>query len=404
MSIMNHSAELTKLLDRPLSLFVVATGAGAGIQKDIWEVPGCSSFLTGSSFPYAANDSSEFAGLTPGQFASEAFAHDLAAAAYKKAIDLEHPEREPVGLALTASVSGLKVHRGDHRVHVVCMTRDRIIGSTLRLVKGGVTPEDRKLDGSLADNHGIEALIAALNPEHPLNAPFQNVEAEARARFFEHPLFKGSVRLREASLDAQVPLFPGAFDPPHAGHLAIADKIKLGSIDSGFRAIDPIEPAFTICANPPHKDAITVQEMLRRAKTLQDRTVLFTENDPLYLDKARRRPGRVWVIGADALVRMLDPKWGVEPEKLVKEFYDLETTFIVFGREVDGKFIDAVEAINMLPPNPFHRTRYRPMSGRWDVSSTALRHPADQGGGHTRSGGSDPTGSTSAGPAAPSPG
>ncbi len=387
MSLMNYTAELTKFLDRPLSIFVVATGAGAGIQKDIWEIPGCSSFLTGSAFPYAPSDSTLFSGTFPKQFASDEFAHDLAAAAFKRALDLDHPEREPVGLALTASVSGLKVHRGDHRVHVVCMTRTRIIGSTLTLVKGGTSAEDRKLDGSLADNHAIEALIAALNPEHPLNAPFKDVSADARKRFFENPLFwpwsLGEGRSPLTHLKEKVPLFPGAFDPPHEAHTSIAETIK------EYWGIDP---AFAICANPPHKDAISVQEMIRRAKMLKHSKVLFTENDPFFLDKARAFPGRPIVIGADALLRMLDPKWGIEVTPMLKEYQQLGTLLLVFGREIEGVFFSAIDAIKNVPYD--YRHLFRPLPGRWDISSTALRHQqqsGSDGAGPTQSGASQET-------------
>lgn len=381
MSLMNYTAELTKFLARPLSIYVVATGAGAGIQKDLWEIPGCSAFLTGAEFPYTTRESTKFAGTFPKQFASDDFAYDLAAAAYKRAIDLEHPEREPVGLALTASVSGLTIHRGDHRVHLVCMTRDRILGSTMTLAKGGTSSEDRKLDGSLVDNHGIEALIAALNPGHPLNAPFRNVEAEARKRFFENPFFWNWPECRSGlnQLKKDVPLFPGAFDPPHEAHTSIPQVVK----DRWG-----IAPVFTICANPPHKAAITVQEMLRRAKMLDHGKVLFTENDPLFLDKARAHPGNPLVIGADALLRMLDPKWGVNIIDMLNEYHQLGTLFFVFGREVDGAYLSGEDAIQKVPYG--HRHLFRPLSGRWDVSSTAIRQ-ASQSGDHTQSIGADPT-------------
>ncbi len=63
--------KLPQLLERSMSLYVVATGAGAGIQDALWKVPGCSSFLTGSEFPYAPRVSAAFAGLKPAQYVSQ---------------------------------------------------------------------------------------------------------------------------------------------------------------------------------------------------------------------------------------------------------------------------------------------------------------------------------------------
>jgi phosphopantetheine adenylyltransferase len=359
---------LNFLLERPLSLYVVATGAGAGIQQEIWRVPGCTAFLKGASFPYAYEESRAFAGTRPTQHASQDFAYDLAAAAYMRAIDLNEPLKEPVGLALTASVSGLNIHHGDHRLHLVCMTRDRTIGRTVILTKKGVGPEARAIDGDLADLHALQLLVAALNPNDLLNADFENQETKARERFFENPLFWKSVRRCDADeLNPRWPLFPGAFNPPHKGHEGIADK--LGSTKGAC------EPVFAICANPPHKTVLNVQEMLRRAKMLKERAVLFTRNDPLFIDKARAHPGTPLVIGVDALLRMLDPKWGVDVLPMLQEFEALGTTFLVFGREIDGTFVTVSDAVEKAPCD--YWKLFREVPGRWDVSSTNLRHRPD---------------------------
>jgi ACT domain-containing protein len=100
--------------------------------------------------------------------------------------------------------------------------------------------------------------------------------------------------------------------------------------------------------------------------------VLFTEGDPLYLDKARKFPGRMLVVGADALIRMLDPEWGVEIEPMLEEFSKLQTDFFVFGRLVNGEFIRAVDAIREIK-HLEHRRMFVPMDERWDISSTEIR-------------------------------
>ncbi len=122
--------------------------------------------------------------------------------------------------------------------------------------------------------------------------------------------------------------------------------------------------------------------MLRRAKLLQHRLVYFTENDPFYLDKARSHPGTPLVIGADALLRMLDPQWGHDPVELFQEFMKLGMKFYLVGREVDGTFLKPVEAMQAvcekakLTPMQLGKM-FRVVEGRWDVSSTALRHHQD---------------------------
>jgi hypothetical protein len=93
---------------------------------------------------------------------------------------------------------------------------------------------------------------------------------------------------------------------------------------------------FHVTVNPPHKPALSVTDVLRRAKWLDGFPRLFTADDPLYLDKARRFPGAKFLIGVDALERMLDPKWGVEPPVLLEELRRLGIRFLVADREVDG--------------------------------------------------------------------
>jgi len=349
---------LEGLLKLPIRLYCVATGAGAGIQKMLWEVPGASSFLVESIFPYAPARSAKFAGITPKTFASEEFALDLAAAAYVEAMD--DPTKDPVGLALTASVASIKEHRGDHRLHMVCMTKDKILGKTLVLAKG---TSMRTHDGYASDTATLDLLLATLDIGGGL---YEDYSQQARRRFFEHPVFHpNGGRTSENSIDDR-PLFPGAFDPPHAGHETIADSVA-------HPEVADLEPVFAICVDHPIKAPLSVQGMLRRASLLKHRTVLFTEGDPLYIDKARKHPGRPIILGADALLRMLDHKWTEVPRTLFDEFRTLGTKFFVFGRKIGEDFISASEAIVICAQHGVPRDLFQALDGRWDISSSAIR-------------------------------
>lgn len=371
---------LPKLLDRRLSLYLVATGAGSGVQDALWRVPGCSSFFRGASFPYAPEESAAFAGLTPEKFASVEFGYDLAAAAYMRALTSD-PEVEPVGLAITASVASQREHRGDHRAHIICMTREEVLRTSFTLEKGH-GDDARQKDGRIVDGRALSLLLGALGfGEHE---PTWTADDEARRQFFKHPVFwPDGHREDEDCLDLAWPLFPGAFNPPHEGHDAIANTL---------RGTDRVcEPVFAICSNPPHKEPLTIQDMLQRAKWLRHRVVYFSKDDPLYIDKAQQHPGTPLVIGVDALLRMLDPQWGQDPKAMFNEFYNLDTKFLVFGRQVGDRYVTAQEAIMLVPIDEKRRKKmFRAIDGRWDVSSTVLRRQ-DQDSGRTRSAGADPT-------------
>jgi len=99
---------------------------------------------------------------------------------------------------------------------------------------------------------------------------------------------------------------------------------------------------------------------------------MFTQGDPLYIEKARSFPGKAFVIGVDALLRMLDPKWGVEVPELLREFYELGTSFYVVGREVEGEWRTLEDVLTQIPSS--YQNLFTEVGGRWDVSSTALRN------------------------------
>ena len=361
-----------------VSIHVVATGAGAGLQNTLWGEPGCSAYFSGASFPYAKEEQEELLGFMPTQFCSEEAAVDLASAAYMKAY--KFGGKQPVGVGIAASVTSNKLHRGDHRIFAVCMTDTKVVSWSISLPKGSkdTTTHFRLLDGDEADLAGLhvldEAFIDSGEFSGPLADKMQTHDATelANARFFEHPFFTSNGRrLHEMPAGKHWALMSGAYNPPHLGHFGMAEQVW----DTYNR-----KAVFEITAEPPHKDALTVQDMLKRAKLLQGYDRLFTRGLGLYLDKARAYPRTPIVMGADAMVRLFDPKWGKTPAELITEFYNVGTDFYVAGRQIDGKFVVAADIISMIHDQLDDDQRQLaeeiilPIDGRWDISSTELRN------------------------------
>jgi hypothetical protein len=352
-----------RLRESGTRVFVAATGAGAGIQEALWRVPGCSPFFVGATFPYDAREIEGFLGFRPERFASEETAIDLAHAAYLHALDVSAPEPKAVGVGLTASVASNAAHRGDHRVHVAVTTANETVGCTVVLAKG-TGQEARDSDGAAANELGLSALLHATKIVD--DSRFRDWSERSRERFFARPYFRADGRRCLASdLPAGAPLFPGTFNPPHEGHFAIAAPER----GHGGPAV------FAVCAAPPHKEALSVGDLLLRAKMLQGHHRLFTVGDPLYLDKARRFPGRTFLVGADAVLRMLDDRWGTPVDPMLDEFLRLGTRFRVNGRQVEGRYVSAGDAIAQVPGRL--RSIFEAVEGRWDVSSSEAR---DRGG------------------------
>jgi nicotinic acid mononucleotide adenylyltransferase/nicotinamide mononucleotide (NMN) deamidase PncC len=362
-----------KLKEAGVSIHVIATGGGAGLQQLLWGVPGSSAYLSGASFPYSGEEQEELLGFMPEHFCSEEAAIDLASAAYMKAY--KFGGKKPVGLGITASVASEKIHRGEHRVFACIITDDQVRTCQYTLEKGAGS-EVRLLDGETCDDIGFLLLAETLaldeveytHPDHPYHT--KRAEDKAKARFFERPFFAANgKRLATLPTNRHLALMPGAYNPPHEGHLGTAQHV----MDEYGRTV-----VFEVTAEPPHKEALSAQSLLQRAKLLQGYDRLFTRKEPFYIDKARAYPGIPLVLGADAMVRMLDPKWGLDLEQMFKDFQKLETKLLVTGRMIGDKFVtvdDISKDFRLKNARVwgYAQSVMLPVSGRFDVSSTELR-------------------------------
>jgi len=361
-----------KLKEANVSLHVIATGGGAGLQQQLWEVPGSSAYLSGASFPYAMEETEELLGFKPESFCSREAAIDLASVAYMKAF--RFGGKNPVGLALTASVASEREHRGEHRVFACVITNEQV-RTCKYVLKKGVGSHQRHLDGALCDDLGFFMLLdtLGLNQSDFNLPPYEDAAVQAYERFFAHPFFAANgKRFAGISNAENYALMPGSFNPPHEGHFGLADSFKN---TYGKNVV------FEIGTNPPHKKAPTVQELLQRAKMLKGRDTFFSVDMPMYIEKTRAYPGTPLIMGADTLLRILDPKWGVDARMMFNEMASYNTKIYVAQRMVDGKFIgwsDINNAIGALPEldnfdEIINKVLFN-LPGRWDISSTELRN------------------------------
>lgn len=352
--------DLLHLRTKRIHIYTACTGAGTGIPDELWKIPGIGSVFIGASIPYAAEDLERFLGFKPGN-CSEETAMDMAMEAYIRAFQ-PGSKHMPMGLGITASVATTEAHRGDHRVHAAVMTDMGMFTKTLILEKG-VGPEARERDGAIVNELGLRMLLqhtarVVASTDTGLGE-YTHRTPEAYERFLSRPVFWSDGTRRE-TLEDTTTIFPGAFNPPHDGHFGIADQFPGGAV-------------FSITVDPPHKHALGLKSVLKRAKRMQGHKLVFVKGEPLYIDKARRNPGKAFVIGVDALIRMLDPKWGVEVEPLLQEFSDLGTRFHVVGREVGGEW-RTLRDLEAIPPK--YAQLFQSVEGRWDVSSTQIREGA----------------------------
>jgi len=358
------------LKEAGVNIHICATGGGAGLQQLLWEVPGSSAYLSGASFPYDQAEQEELLGFMPTQFCSEEAAIDLASAAYMKAF--KFGGKKAVGIGITASVASERIHRGDHRVFACVMT-DNTVKTCQYILEKGVGAEVRRLDGETCDDVGFFLLADVLGLESLADSnlafsSYQRAPEKALARFFERPFFAANgKRLNKVPQEAVYAMMPGSFNPPHEGHFGLARS---------FRHQQGKNVLFEIGTNPPHKTPPTVQELLQRAKMLKGYDVLFSRDMPLYVQKAAMFHGMPFIVGADTMQRILDPKWGMDPIPMLEEIGAYGNDFYVSGREVDGKFVTRDDIVASLPEEKRISLggMILPLEGRWDVSSSELRN------------------------------
>lgn len=364
------------LLENKALLYVATTGAGLSFQYNLWKKPGCSKYLVGFFTPYAKTELQEFIGYEPeGSFVSKEVAYDLAMASYIRAAKFKAQEGsnydvsvgEPVGIGITAAVATNRIPRGEQRAFICVITKNRALLHEVKLEKK-LGEDHREAHDQIIAAEAANILISALDG---MNGPYIDCAKEALDRFYQYPTFLANSRTKE-SFGASLYL-PASLNPIHDGHRELArtaESVCVGALNDGGCK-------YLISTLSPHKGEMTLQEMLFKAGMLRAEKTFrgfeFTKDEPLFLDKARKRPGSVFIIGADTMERLLDPKWGPNPIELLKELKELKTTFLVMGRVMDGIFKTANDII--VPDG--YEDLYVPMEGRVDISSTEIRQKVE---------------------------
>jgi nicotinic acid mononucleotide adenylyltransferase len=375
--------DLKELLNHKFKLFVYATGAGAGIQKDLWSVPGCSSFLVGAEFTYDSVETIRAIGHEPESFCSKKTSIELAMAAYMRAYNVNDVTDNFVGLGLTASVASSKAHRGEHRVFATVISDKNCI-TISALLKKGEGVEQRIIDGNISDEIAKSLLFAALGVPPVFSKDISSYEVaypsdeELVSLIMERPYFRanglrtGFERewIQSRNLPRPLIIYPGTFNPYHLGHKGCADSAEAKLI---YDKKEKPQLVYATCINPAHKPPPTAVDLLKKASQMKGNNFLLTKDDALYVEKARIYSDSIFVMGADALITLLSPKWTKDPQALFQEFRKYNTTFYVAGRVVNDKFT-TLNDLYELYPNVLPCSIFNPLDGRWDISSTELRN------------------------------
>jgi nicotinamide mononucleotide (NMN) deamidase PncC len=357
-------------------IVLAATGGGSGAIAALLEVPGASASVLEAVVPYAATALESWLGSKPDQFCSERTARAMAMAAFDRARALS--ASDPVrlrGIGATASLATTRPKRGPHRIHVAWQSSDATAAASLELVKGQRTrAEEEQIAVQLildmvAESCGVKPASLL---ELPLRAEVHRREQRATTAQTEMLLGKRMhIDLPEQPVEQQSSrprlLFPGAFNPLHAGHEHMAQIAA-----ERYHAPVTFEISITNVDKPP-LDFIEIDDRLQQ---FTGRSVLLTRV-PTFAEKAALVPGCIFVVGSDTLQRIAEPRYYggdvSDRDAAIATIAGHGCRFLVFGRTIAGRFttlaeLDVPPALRALceevPESHFHE----------DISSTELRN------------------------------
>ena len=354
------------------------SGGGSGAIHQLLSMPGASKTVLECSIPYSQAAMQSYLGRTPASAVSSETALQMAMVAYQRANALsEESVATNFGLSCTAALATDRARKGTDRAFIAIQSQQSTVLQTL----------DFKADpgSELGDETARQAVrgaqeyalsraiivllaefIAAISPqERETIDAYERVTERIDAPTAWQQIMtqsKGSIYI-----PASAPcIFPGAFNPPHAGH----EKIKKIAEDVTGR-----DTYFELSIHNVDKPCLDYLDISKRLDALESSGQVLLTNAPTFVEKARLFPGAVFAVGVDTLARIDAPRYYDNTDTrdaAIEEMANLGVSFLVFGRLMDGQFVTFED----LDLSPQLKDLCAPMSEhhfREDISSSAIR-------------------------------
>ena len=364
---------------------ITVTGGGGGLLGALLTTPGASATVLEATVPYCAAALREFLGATPPRFCADETARWLAMRSFLRARALGGD----FGFAVTAALATTRERLGTDRAHMAFQDATTTRAWTLRFNADG-KPSAGEREGPAPRTEepfaprmreeraltvaGLSALAHALGVGTAPNIP--GVSATGGA--FAALMLCERSRMGTESFDA---VLPGAFNPLHAGHRAMrADAIRRLAAGRATRPTVAFELSLVNVDKPP----VDYVELRHRLAQFRHGEIVVT-NAPTFVAKARALGGVVFVVGADTVARIAEPRYYGGPGRRARALDELRErgcSFLVYGRVRDGVFI-TLEHLDLPPALAALCVGVPETAFRHDESSTALRHETTPLSGHT---------------------
>lgn len=387
-------------------MVLAITGGGTGAIAELLTVPGGSATVLEAIVPYSAAALEQWLGGVPDHYCNERTARAMAMAAFERARRLSTADPRTLrGISATASLVSNRPKRGPHRIHVAWQSAERTVVISCELTKGARTRlEEEQLASQLILSTVAEAcgLSVAAFDAAPITSPLlpspsgrgqgkgalatsNDLPTALRLLPAEHITRRDGLAppawselllgqrscafVPENAIDENKPthvLFPGAFNPLHGGHQRMAEVAaeRLGEKVTFELSI--------LNVDKPPLDFIEIADRLRQ---FNGRHVLLTRT-PRFVEKAQLAPGCTFIVGADTILRIGDPKYyrggDAARDAAVAAIAAVGCRFLVFGRTLQSHFQTLSDVT--IPPllrqlcDEVPETQFRD-----DISSTELR-------------------------------
>ncbi|RCS40545.1 hypothetical protein DTL42_24535 [Bremerella cremea] len=370
----------------PWRLSAVVTGGGSEALSQLLSIPGASETVLEALIPYSSASLEDFLHYKPAHYCSRATAQAMAMRAFFRARDLEKRNSQHdlddthlLGVGCSASLRSLRPKKGQHRVHIAVQTAQISSLASLVLTKDSRDRErEENVVAALLLNRIAE--VTGITNRIPLDLlPGEHVDessAVAWPSWTELMLGQRNVACamkdeQDASLDSfSGVLFPGAFNPLHEGHQRMAE---LAEQITGHR-VD-----FEISIENVDKPPLDFFDIESRVRQFEPPQRCWLTRAPTFLEKTKIFPEATFVVGADTIVRIAEPRYyqnSVEQrDAALAELQQQNCRFVVFPRVVKEQFLSLADLT--LPPILAERCEAVPSSEfRMDISSTELRSGA----------------------------
>lgn len=370
-------------------MVLAVTGGGTGAVSALLQTPGASRTILEAIVPYAHAALVDWIGAMPEQACSAATARAMAMASFVRARELAPAadQRSLLGVGATASLATDRPKLGGRRIHVAWQTSEQTwvesycladiapnradderaaTSFLLWIIAGACGVKDAKLYQSLPTSRQDELLqVSGGRGELPQQELLMG--SRQRAILKRESSFNYFLESEKLSIGI---VFPGAFNPPHAGHLRMMEVAE-----QRVKAPAAWELSITNVDKLP-LDFMSMKERITAIRASDDKRMIALTRAATFREKSELFPDATFVVGIDTLVRIVEPRYydgdEVRRDAAIAAIAERGCRFLAFGRVIEGEF--TVLGDLTLPPALAAICDEVPASEfREDVSSTELR-------------------------------